>query len=342
VAATIVLALLVGGLSQVARQSQGYDANSDRTLAAQGSVLAEQSNATSRSVQSLMEDLPTLPRQTLQAVLDGAVQQTAALSQQAGAATGHTPGSLGSELFAVFTERAQSMEDLRAALDGLLGMQSSPIAGAPPSAAAVPAAPGGSLSAAGAAGRITAAGALLSKSDALYSSVRRTLAESAAHARLPRSVWVSDPQLWRAGNVEGLVDRVATSPTLESSHDVVLRTVRLTPPLLPTPQGSAANVAVLSPTTVVGVTAVLANQGASGEPVVHTTFTLADQASGATVVKTETTALALDGSVTLPTVDFVVKPGTTYVLTVQVVLPPGQTLTAGTAFAEPLSVAPAT
>ena len=47
VAAVIVLAFVVGGLTQVSRQSQGYDANSDRTLAAQGTVVADQSNATS-------------------------------------------------------------------------------------------------------------------------------------------------------------------------------------------------------------------------------------------------------------------------------------------------------
>ena len=36
VAAVVVLALLIGGLTQVSRQSQGYDATSDRALAAQG------------------------------------------------------------------------------------------------------------------------------------------------------------------------------------------------------------------------------------------------------------------------------------------------------------------
>ena len=45
---------------------------------------------------------------------------------------------------------------------------------------------------------------------------------------------------------------------------------------------------------------------------------------------------------TLPTASFGVKPGTTYVLTVQVVLPPGQSLTAGTVIQQALQVAPAT
>jgi len=341
----IVTALLVGGLTQVARQSQGYDANSNKALAAQGAVLAAQSDATSRSVRALMGDLTTLPRQSVQAALDGAVQQTASQSQQAALATAAIPpASPGTELAAVFAERAQSVADLRGALDGLLGMTPSSPAGAGASTASASGSADQTptLSAAEAADRITAAGALMARSDALYRSVRRTLGTSAGRARLPRSVWVTDPGLWQPGNVASLVDQIAASPTLQSSHYVVLRTVRLTPPALPSPPGASATAAVLSPTTQLGVTAVLANQGASAEPTVHTTFTLADQASGSTVTKTVTTALGLDGSRTLPTVVFAVVPGSTYLLTVQVVPPPGQALTNGTVYQLALRISPAT
>ena len=70
IAAVIVLALLVGGLTQVSRQSQGYDANSDRSLAAQGTVVADQSNATSSTVRTLIDGLQSQSRQGLQAELD--------------------------------------------------------------------------------------------------------------------------------------------------------------------------------------------------------------------------------------------------------------------------------
>ncbi|HXY26703.1 MAG TPA: hypothetical protein VEH82_00305, partial [Acidimicrobiales bacterium] len=89
-------------------------------------------------------------------------------------------------------------------------------------------------------------------------------------------------------------------------------------------------------------TAVLADQGAAAEPAVHTTFSLAEQASGATVTKSETTALGLGGSLTLPTVVFAVTPGKSYVLTVRIVLPPGQVLTVGTVYQPTLQVSPAT
>ena len=83
VAATIVLALLVGGLIRVSRQSQGYDANSNRSLAAQGGVVAEQSNVTASQVRSLMGTLQTQDRQGLQSSLDTAVLETARQSAAA-------------------------------------------------------------------------------------------------------------------------------------------------------------------------------------------------------------------------------------------------------------------
>ena len=93
------------------------------------------------------------------------------------------------------------------------------------------------------------------------------------------------------------VDLVATSSTLAATHYVVLRTVRLNPPALPTPQGAPAGVSVISPTSRIGVTVVLANQGSSDEPHVSVRFSLADQTSGATTTQVRTTSLALGASV---------------------------------------------
>ena len=86
-----MLALLVGGLTQVSRQSQGYDADSDRALAAQGAVVAEQSNATASQVRTLMNGLPGQTRQGLQAGLDSAVQQTATEAARANLAASSNP-----------------------------------------------------------------------------------------------------------------------------------------------------------------------------------------------------------------------------------------------------------
>jgi ElaB/YqjD/DUF883 family membrane-anchored ribosome-binding protein len=344
----IVLALLIGGLSQVSRQSQGYRMTSNRALAAQGAVLADQSNATGSQVRKLVNSVSSETRQGLQAGLDAVVEQTSDQSAQADLAVHDNPlGSVGSEFATVFAERAESMDQLRSAVDDYLGMQPIPNSGTPAGAPSGSAAP---LSATQATNRIAAAGALLSRADSLYGSVRRSLGTTAGHGRLPRSVWVTDPQLWQLGTVAAQVDLMATSPALAATHDVVIRTTRLVPPphppppgpALPTPQGTAATVAVLSPTRSVGVTTVLANQGSVGEPHVSVRYSMADQSTGATATHVETTSIALDGSVTLPSVVFTVTPSTTYVLTVQIVLPSGQTQTNGTIFQQALQVAPAT
>ena len=339
----IVLALIVGGLTQVSRQSQGYDANADRSLAAQGTVVADQSNATSVTVRRVVNDLQAQTRQGLQSTLDTAVQQTADQSSRADLAAGATPsGTVTTGFTTVFADRAESMRQLRAAVDGFLGMQPA-LAPDAPSDTTV-ASPGRAplLSATQATNRIAAAGALLTRSDALYRSVRHSLAVETGHGRLPPSVWVTHPQVWQLGSVAAQVDLLATSPTLSATHDVVLRTVRLSPPALPTPQGASAAVSVLSPTSRIGVNVVVANQGSSDESHVSVRVSLADQTTGATAAQIRETSLALGASVTLPQVTMRVKSSTTYVLTVQVIPPAGQTLTAGTAVQQQLQVAPAT
>src|SRR5580692_6383400 len=132
VAGMIVLALLIGGLSQVSRQSQGYRMTSNRALAAQGAVLADQSNATGSQVRKLVNSVSSETRQGLQAGLDAVVEQTSDQSAQADLAVHDNPlGSVGSEFATVFAERAESMDQLRSAVDDYLGMQPIPNSGTP-------------------------------------------------------------------------------------------------------------------------------------------------------------------------------------------------------------------
>ena len=192
VAAAIVTAVVIGGLTQVSRQSSGYDANSARTLAAQGGIVADQSNVTSSSVRSLMNGLQGQSRQGLEVALDGAVQQTASQEARARFVSSHNAlGTLSGEFVAVFADRAESMSALRGALDGFLGLQPLPVAGAVVKADDS-AGQKTLLSATQATTRIAAAGSLLAQSDQLYRSVRRTLATGVGHGHLPRSVWVTD------------------------------------------------------------------------------------------------------------------------------------------------------
>jgi hypothetical protein len=343
VGAVVVLALVIGGLTQVSRQSQGYDANSARALAAQGAVVADQSNQTSTQVRTVFDNLQDQSRQALQVTLDTAVQQTAAESAHATLAARSSPlGPVAANFAAVFADRARSMTQLRAAMDGFLGMGPIPDAGSPATTTPSGTGSGALLSATEATNRIAAAGALLSRADSLYRSVRHSLARGDGHGRLPGSVWVTDPQIWQVGTLAAQVDLMATSASLATSHDVVIRTVRLDPPALPSPQGAPANISVLSPSRHVSVTVVLANQGSVDEVRVPVRESMADQTSGTTATHVERASLALDGSVTLSPAVFSIKPGTAYLLTVQIVVPSGQTSTNGTLYEQALQVAPST
>jgi hypothetical protein len=342
IAVVVGLALLIGGLTQVSRQSKGYDANTNRSLVAQGSVVADESNATAVQVRTLMNGIPGQIRQNLQADLDGAVQQTADEADRAALAAGSAQtGSVAGDFAVVFADRAEAMTELRSAIDGFLGMEPTPVSGDPGTTGTATALPP-LLSATTTTNRIAAAGALLSHADGLYRSVRATFSGDSGHGRLPRSTWVTDPQQWQLGTVAARVDLIATSPTLTASHYLVLRTVRLSPPALPAAPGTPAGTSVLSPTTQLGVTVVLTNQGTADEPGATVRFTIANQSTGATTSRSETTALASGGSVTLPTVNFGVKPGTAYVVTESVVPPAGQADLSGASAQQALQVAPAT
>ncbi len=339
----VVVALAIGGLTQISRQSGRYDSDSNRTLAALGSVVADQSNATAAEVRKLVGNLPSQSRQVLQEELDNAVRQTSDESSRADlAASGDSPQSPGGQFAEVFAERAQAMDELRAAVDGFLGLHPSPSAGSPAALASTVRSSSPTLSAAQASNRIAATGALLRQADARYATMRRSLASATGHGRLPASVWVSDPQDWQVGTVAATVDLMATSSTLAVTHNLVLRTVRLNPPALPTPQGTATGVLVISPVSRFAVSVVVANEGSVDEPHASVRISMANETTGATRTRTLTAAVALGGTVGLPAATFGVKPGTTYVLTVSILLPSGQTSTLGTATQATLQVAPAT
>jgi hypothetical protein len=197
------------------------------------------------------------------------------------------------------------------------------------------------LSATAATNRIAAAGALLSQADQLYASVRGALGRAPGHARLPRSVWVVDRGTWRAGPVATEVNQMSTSAALQSTHYLVLRTIRVDPPVLPAAQSTPPGTSVLSPTTQLGVAAVVADEGTLNEAHATVHFSLARATPGESRTLVRTAPVVSGGSVTLPEATFPVKPGSTYVLTLSIALPAGQTNTLGTATQQTLEIAPA-
>jgi hypothetical protein len=337
----VIVALLVGGVTQVGRRSGPFDASMNRSFAVQGAVLAEQSNGTASSVRHLMSVMPQQGRRKLETDLDGLVAEAAQQAELATALAQPAPaGGLRAQFAAVFTDRAAAVRQVRSAIDGLLGMHPFAVAGAPKAAGTAVATPT-LLSSAQATTRIAAAGTLLARADRTYRAVRRALPRLAGRARLPASTWIAAANPWQAGAVATQVDLVAASTSLVATHRLVLRAVQVTPPALPPPSGVASpTVSILSPTKKVTLSVVLSNLGSVDEPHAAVHYTLTPLPSGAAVTLTRSAAIASEGSVTLSLASFSVKPGTTYQLTVAVVLPAAQTDLTGASLTEMLQVAP--
>jgi hypothetical protein len=337
----IVVALLVGGITQIGRQSGPFEASVNRSFALQATTVVDESNDTAQLLRRLMANMQTGGRRTLQAGMDTVSAQA---HQEAAAAdnlaTPTAPGDVQGEFAAVLSKRADAVDRVRSALDGLLGQGPLPVAGSPGGDGAL-VAPPALLSSTAATDRLVAAGTVLVRADRSYRSLRRALRRLAGHARLPASKWITAANLWQPGAVASRVELVSTS--LAVTHRLVLSVVKVTPPALPSPTGVASpGLSVLSPTTSVMVQVVLSNLGSVDEPHASVQFQLTPQPTGTAVTIARTAGVAAAGSVSLPSASFRVKPGTDYQLTVAVALPAGQTDATGASLSEVLQIAPST
>lgn len=334
----VAAAVLVGGVARIGPRSGPFDASVNRSFGAQGAVLADESNATGASLRRLMGAMQNQDRQTLQANLDAITAQSD--DQAARAAALATNGSIEGQFVAVFADRARSADEVRSAIDGLLGMRPLAVAGAPKAAATGATAPT-PRSPTQATDRIAAAGRLLGQADRSYRALRRSLARMAGHARLPSSTWITNPSEWQLAPVATQVDQVATSTSLAANHQLVLSVVQVTPPAIPSPTGVVTPaVSLLSPTTTVELNVVVSNLGSVDEPHASVKFTLVLPSTGAATTVTRVTSVGATRSVSLAPVSFPVKPGRNYQLTVAIALPAGQIAAANSSLSEGLQIAP--
>jgi hypothetical protein len=135
---------------------------------------------------------------------------------------------------------------------------------------------------------------------------------------------------------------MSKSSTLRSTQDLVLRTIRFDPPVLPAAQSTPAGTSVLSPTSQLGVAVVVADEGTVDEAHATVRFALAGTTPGENRTLVRTAPVVSGASVALPEVNFPVRPGRSYVLTVSIAVPAGQTDTGGTATQQTLEIAPST
>jgi hypothetical protein len=139
-----------------------------------------------------------------------------------------------------------------------------------------------------------------------------------------------------------MVGQMSKSASLQGVHDLVLRTVRFNPPIVPSPPATPAGTSLLGPTTHVGVTVVVADEGTADQAHATVRFVLASATPSESKTLVRTAPVLSGSSVALPQATFAVRPGSTYVLTLSIAVPAGQTDLGGTAKQQTLQVAPAT
>ncbi len=354
--ALLLVGVLVGGALEVPSVSGPYRRAVNRSYAGQGADLVEASNAQGRRLTALMGEMASMGRAALQTSLDTLVRSTASTAAQADGLAPPTPtGGLGPRFAAVLADRAQATASVRSAVYGLLGMAPLPQAGAPTPPGVVDANDGTpTLSPAVATARLTAAGAVLSGSDAEYASVRRGFLVAPGSARLPASRWVTDPSLWAPGPLATLVGDLTSSSTLSAVVKVVLvpHTLNLTPPAVPaaaptsttaptTASTASTAVTTVPPTGRIAVSVVVVNQGnvtaqgvkVSGQAVPEDGGTPSSSSTSLTL------ASLASASVTLP--PLAVESGKTYHLAVAVTPPATQGDRSGLSETVVVHVAPA-
>jgi hypothetical protein len=343
--AAVVLALVIGGVTQVGSQSGAFYTSVNRSFSTQAAALVQQSNQTGTSLRHLLADLPNQDRPGLQANLDTLTTQADQQAANAGNLDSPaSPGDVQGQFAAIISRRAQAVRQVRSAIDGLLGTHPLPIAGTPNAADTAPSTPA-VLPPDQVTTEIARAGTVLVAADRDYRLLRRSLVRLAGHARLPASRWVpaADAGAWQPGPLAAQVQLVQTSPSLQATHRLVLRVVKVTPPALPPANGVATPaLSVLSPTNRVALQVVISNLGSVDEPHASVQFALSPPPPGAAVTVNRSAAVAAEGSVSLAPVTFKVKPGMSYQLTVAIVLPAGQTDPTGTSLIETLQIAPGT
>jgi hypothetical protein len=360
---TVATVVVVGSLAEVHAQSGDFRTSTDTGYAKLATLVAEDSNRTGAQLAQLMQSAPQLPvgqvpesvRAQVEQGLDQAVDST---SDQATRAAGLVPpypsGTVSARFTQVMDERAQATSDLRASIDGLLGMSPAPIAGAPTSVTPIAPAPGSTVTQAAAA--MGAAGLGLERADDTYRGLVAYVRHQHLPVDLPPSVWVPAPvenAALGSSRLAAMASAMASSPALVPVHQLVITALGLSPPAVASggpgivgdscsdPSSAVPGPAptVVPPTGTVTVALSVTNCGTVTESgvVVSQTLALADAAGtapppvGARGAKSlQRATLASGSSVALTLPPLTVAEGHMYLLDVSVAAPAGQTDLAGT------------
>lgn len=307
--AAVVLALLVGGIADVDRASGPYRSDVNRSYAAQGAPLVDQSNQTGSQLLALMGAVTGLRRNALQHRLGQLVAESSRTAASTQALAPPDPTVAG--LPTVMADRARAVQEVQHAVGGVLGLDGRT-----------------TVTSAQAAADLTAAGSLLERADREYRSVRSRFRTAPGRARLPGSRWITYPEAWTTVPMQDLVTALTVTPDLAVVHRVVIRpgTVRLSPAAVPPAKPGGSPTVI--PTKDVQVGLVVVNEGDVDEPAATATATATPQGAGAAHSASARVAVAAGASVAVTLPRLHVDPGATYTLDVSVTVP-GQSSPSG-------------
>ncbi|MEI8051363.1 MAG: hypothetical protein WCI12_08005 [Actinomycetes bacterium] len=341
VAAVIVLlglvALILNGVISAASSSSQYVELVNRSFATQANVIVTDQKPSGAEMTTLLRSGSTLSRLSLQQRLDRLSQVTLKDLEAARLAASPSPSDdLGKRFVDVIERRSRAVEEIRSAIDGLLGMAPLPVPGTPKGPEATPTP---LLTSSEATTRLTEAGTLLLQADRAVGPLRAAMRRAPGHARIIRSVFIADHALLSAGSMASFEASLEDSPSLNVTHRLSLLTVLIEPSALPTSTTASTN---LPPTRTMKVIAVVRNVGSVDEAGVRVTASLAPVSGGRAGSVSAIGDVGTGGAASFSLGPLRTTPGSTVTLTVSVAPPPGQVDQSGLSQSLTIVIAPAT
>lgn len=296
VVVAVIVILAIGAVAQIGPASGPDRRVVDRSFAVLAGPIVADSNASGSALKALLGDGPTMKRPTFFSDLDSIRTAAAADDRQFAALSPPRPGGNAAERCgATMAGRQEATARIGSALEDLLGGRRGVGGGDEATAART----------------LEEAGSVLEAADGSWLDCRRSLRKAPGGARLPVSVWVSDPGVWSGSSVGGFVAALVSSGSLAAVHSLTLIAVTTDPASVPGPPG----VGVVPPTSALEVMVVLVDQGNVDEPGVRLVVSAAPQ--GTVRIPAPVRARAdvdIGESVTVSPPPLSVRPGATYVI----------------------------
>jgi len=297
----VVVVVAIGSIAHVGPASVPFQRSVARGFATLATPIAGSSNATGADLASAMSGVSATTRGALFTSLDQAAADASDQSRQmAAAGSPPTAGGTSQGCVTAMASRARGSADVREAIEGVLGGPTGTSATADDEPSAVR--------------LLEAAASDFGQADSAWAACRTALRRQAGAARVPVSVWESDPSIWAPTAIREYVAGIVGLPDLVPAADLVIVTLTTVPSALVSGPGPG----VLPPSAGLVLVVVVSNRGNVDEPGVRVAA-VASAVGGGPVpgpaVRTSVdVAVGQSRAVTLPAIT--VRPGGTYAVTV--------------------------